>query len=163
MKMQRSDICNINRLFLEVFDETTEAINRCDNYAGGSTLNLAHLHLTALPDNVPVHVSGDFYCSNNNLTQLSGAPGTVDGTFGCSSNKLTSLKGSPRVVGGDFYCIHNRIQSLEGAPESIGGYFECDQFTDKQYREYIERKKYKQTATKDVDTDLGFDDLLDVL
>jgi len=72
------------------------------------------------------YVSGDFYCGNNELTSLEGAPRKVGGNFYCFNNKLTSLEGSPEEVGGDFYCENNKLTSLVGAPEEVGGYFDCD-------------------------------------
>ena len=71
------------------------------------------------------HVSGYFYCDNNQLTSLEGAPQKVNGNFGCSSNLLTSLKGAPQTVNGDFWCDGNQLTSLEGVPKSVDGDFNC--------------------------------------
>jgi len=71
------------------------------------------------------YVSGDFYCGNNELTSLEGAPRKVGGNFYCFNNKLTSLEGSPEEVGGDFYCDDNQLTSLEGCPKKVGGSFDC--------------------------------------
>jgi hypothetical protein len=49
-------------------------------------------------------VGEDFYCLDNKLTSLKGAPKQVGGNFDCSENKLTSLAGAPQEVGGDFGC-----------------------------------------------------------
>jgi len=68
-------------------------------------------------------VPGDFYCRNNQLTSLAGAPVKVGGWFDCSNNQLTSLEGAPVKVGRDFYCYHNPLTSLEGIPRSINGIF----------------------------------------
>jgi len=68
---------------------------------------------------------GNFYCDNNQLTSLEGAPSSVGGYFSCRNNKLTSLKGAPASVGADFVCSYNKLTSLEGAPASVGGYFIC--------------------------------------
>ena len=70
-------------------------------------------------------VSGNFNCSDNQLTSLLGAPKTVGGSFYCSNNQLTSLEGAPNSVGGDFYCSNNQLTSLEGAPNIVGGNFYC--------------------------------------
>ena len=67
----------------------------------------------------------NFYCNNNQLTSLKGAPTSVGGYFSCSDNKLTSLKGAPSSVGGYFSCSHNLLTSLEGAPSSVGDGFSC--------------------------------------
>jgi hypothetical protein len=70
-------------------------------------------------------VSGDFFCPDNQLTSLSGAPREVGGNFDCEHNKLTILVGSPEKVGGYFYCSDNGLTSLEGSPHSVGGDFYC--------------------------------------
>ncbi len=40
--------------------------------------------------------------------------GTVGGHFWCSDNRLTSLEGAPSTVGRYFYCNNNRLTSLVG-------------------------------------------------
>ena len=70
-------------------------------------------------------VSGSFYCYNNQLTSLEGAPQTVSGDFYCTGNQLTSLEGAPQTVGGSFYCNVNQLTSLEGAPKTVNGVFSC--------------------------------------
>jgi hypothetical protein len=67
------------------------------------------------------HVSGNFYCADNYLTSLEGAPISVDGYFDCNSNELTSLEGGTKSVGGDFYCWSNKLTSLRFAPEEVEG------------------------------------------
>ena len=66
-----------------------------------------------------------FYCGNNDLTSLVGAPQEVGGRFYCNLNRLDSLEGAPLRVGGDFDCRNNHLISLEGAPQVIRGYFNC--------------------------------------
>ena len=56
----------------------------------------------------------NFYCSNNKLTSLEGAPSVVNNDFYCSNNNLTSLEGAPSVVKGNFYCYSNNLTSLAG-------------------------------------------------
>src|SRR3990167_4307054 len=77
--------------------------------------------------NIPIQFGkvGDFYCYNNQLTSLKGAPKEVGGCFSCSDNQLASLKGAPKEVGGYFYCYNNQLTSLEGAPKEVGGNFYC--------------------------------------
>jgi phosphoserine phosphatase len=71
------------------------------------------------------HISAGFYCYNNQLTSLEGAPQSLGGNFDCRNNQLTSLEGAPQSVGGYFYCAYNQLTSLEGAPNSVGIYFDC--------------------------------------
>jgi hypothetical protein len=70
-------------------------------------------------------VSGDFWCYNNRLTTLEGAPETVGVSFWCNNNRLTTLEGAPEVVGRDFWCNNNRLTTLKGAPEVVGRGFYC--------------------------------------
>jgi hypothetical protein len=70
-------------------------------------------------------VSGNFYCSINQLTSLEGAPQKVGGSFFCYDNQLISLEGAPQEVGGNFSCMHNKLTSLEGAPQKVGRGFSC--------------------------------------
>jgi hypothetical protein len=71
------------------------------------------------------HVTGDFYCYDNNLVSLEGAPHSVGGSFYCYSNSLTTLNGAPASVGGNFWCDKNRLTTLDGAPASVGDDFWC--------------------------------------
>jgi len=70
-------------------------------------------------------VSGNFYCSRNELITLEGAPKYVGGVFSCNYNKLTSLKYCPKNVGGNFICMQNFITSLDYYPEYVGESFSC--------------------------------------
>ena len=64
-------------------------------------------------------VSGNFSCSDNQLTSLDGSPTTVGGHFYCMSNKLITLEGGPKEVGGAFFCNNNQLISLEGCPSEF--------------------------------------------
>ena len=81
-------------------------------------------NLTKLPIKFG-NVSGNFYCSSNQLTTLEGAPESVGDGFYCRNNQLTTLEGCPKSVGGNYYCSKNELTSLEGTPESVGGHFYC--------------------------------------
>ena len=84
----------------------------------------SNLELTSL-EGAPQKVGGSFSCSENKLTSLKGAPQKVDWIFDCSDNQLTSLEGAPQEVGGNFNCHSNQLTSLKGAPKTVGGYFDC--------------------------------------
>ena len=61
-------------------------------------------------------MEGDFDCSRSGIKSLMGIRfGTVSGNFYCSYNQLTSLEGAPREVRGDFDCNMNPIsdQTIE--------------------------------------------------
>ena len=91
-------------------------------------VNLNNLYLTELFDLSDVEVIGGFYCSDNNLTSLKGAPKAVrnspfkfkPGNFYCHNNQLTNLEGAPITVDHDFYCHNSKLISLEGGPKSVG-------------------------------------------
>ena len=102
---------------------TNYTINRDGTIDVDGNVDLDDKSLTKLPLNFN-KVSGHFYCEDNNLTSLEGAPQNVV-NFSCSGNKITSLEGAPQSVGGDFYCEDNNLTSLEGAPKSVGGGFYC--------------------------------------
>ena len=88
-------------------------------------LVLVGFGLSELPDLSEWEIRDDFYCSDNQLTSLNGAPQKVGGDFDCSNNQLTSLNGAPKEVGGYFDCSRNQLTSLNGAPQKVGGYFDC--------------------------------------
>jgi hypothetical protein len=89
-------------------------------------LDLSGLKLTKLPEILKnVSVGRNFYCGNNNLTSLQGAPKSVSGFFGCGYNRLTTLEGAPTNVGGSFYCNNNLLTSLKGGPVEVGVDFDC--------------------------------------
>jgi hypothetical protein len=54
-------------------------------------------------------VKGYFYCQDNRLTSLVGAPQKVEGYFSCQDNQLTSLEGAPQKVEGAFDCENNPV------------------------------------------------------
>ena len=108
-------------------------------------LDLSNMNLTKLPDILKdITVGGNFYCGNNNLTSLEGAPKSVGASFACSNNKLTSLQCDHITVGGDFYCSFNKLTSLAGAPKSVGGDFICHsnnvKFTEQDVRAVCDLK-----------------------
>jgi hypothetical protein len=71
-------------------------------------------------------VTGSFFCSQNQLVTLEGAPNYVGGGFWASWNKLTTLEGGPIEVERGFWCDNNKLITLEGSPNRIGGNFYCD-------------------------------------
>ena len=83
-------------------------------------------NLTTLKDkNIPKHISGSFWCNDNQLISLEYCPETVGGGFDCSNNQLTSLEYGPKTVNGYFNCRNNELTSLEFCPEYINGNFDC--------------------------------------
>ena len=99
-----------------------------ENFVIKGDLKLSAMSLGALPDLSDAVVEGNFDCSFNQLTSLSGAPQKVGGDFECSGNKFVSLQGAPRKAGGDFNCrFCQMLSSVMGAPTVLGGTFYVDQ------------------------------------
>lgn len=82
-------------------------------------LDLGNMKLEKLPDLSKVFVREYFWCHNNRLTSLAGAPFFVGGDFRCDNNILTSLAGAPQMLAGEFGCRGNRLSSLEHAPQTF--------------------------------------------
>lgn len=99
--------------------------NENGDFVVTSTIDLSDKDLTQLPDLSNVIVEGDFYCFNNQLKSLKGAPKHVTGDFDCSENKLTSLIGGPRRVEGVFNCAHNQLKTLTGGPKGEVHWYNC--------------------------------------
>jgi hypothetical protein len=88
-------------------------------------LDISHRGYHELPDLSCVIVTGSFYCQDNFLTSLKGAPREVQDGFWCYNNQLTSLEYTPRGITGQFVCSDNELTSLQYAPAEITGDFAC--------------------------------------
>ncbi|MCK9475622.1 MAG: hypothetical protein M0R46_06880 [Candidatus Muirbacterium halophilum] len=108
----------------EIYNITNYTINDDDSIDVNGDVDLSRKKLKELPLKFR-KVSGDFYCSYNQLSSLVGCPQSIGGDFYCGINKLTSLVGSPQRVGGDFECNNNNLTSLEGVPKRVSGLFLC--------------------------------------
>lgn len=85
--------------------------------------DIAENYLEVL-DGCPFEVTGDFYCYENKLISLKGAPLEVL-SFDCSHNLLTSLEGSPKIVKEMFRCSNNKLTSLKNSPSEVGTTYSC--------------------------------------
>ncbi len=117
--------------FFKTFDETKDWLDKMgiEDYAIMDDLtvdvdrrvDIVGRKLTHIP--VRFGIVGDmFYCENNKLTSLLGAPKKCE-RLDCSNNKLTDLIGAP-VECDVFTCNGNRLTSLAGAPKQCD-IFEC--------------------------------------
>ena len=51
-----------------------------------------------------------FDCNQQDLTDFKGIRfGHINGGFYCDNNQITSLEGAPQTVGGGFYCTNNPV------------------------------------------------------
>lgn len=91
----------------------------------GENINLSGHDLLELPDDLPQHITGYFYCRLNLLTSLKHCPVEVGDDLRCSYNELTSLEHCSSKVGGNFRCEHNKLTSLRFCPAEVGGAFDC--------------------------------------
>lgn len=64
-------------------------------------------------------VTGSFYCRQEDLVSLKGAPRRVGGSFNCQNNQLTSLEGAATLIGAHFSCIDNKLTSLKDVHKHI--------------------------------------------
>lgn len=70
----------------------------------------------------PNEISGDFFASGLNITDLKGCPEKVGGNFDIANNKkLTSLEGGPKWVGGNFDVKNSMLSNLNHFAEYVGG------------------------------------------
>ncbi len=88
------------------------------------TVHIGEKNLKDLPLQFGL-VTGDFWCDQNLLTSLEGAPIEVGGGFYCHKNDLTSLQGAPQKVGNIFDCATNKLTDLKGAPKEVIGKIYC--------------------------------------
>jgi len=93
-------------------------------YSTDGDINLSGFGIKQLPVKFK-YVGSNFFCFDNKLITLEGAPQKIGGDFICNENKLRTLEGAPQEVGGSFYCDDNQLTSLEGAPQEVGGGFSC--------------------------------------
>ncbi len=144
-----------NKIFEDEFDDVFKPMswdeyaaqqegwikNKDGSYDVEGYVDLHDMRLERLPLRFR-NVSGYFYCGNNQLITLEGAPKEVGKGFNCKDNNLITLEGGPEYVGGDFDChfnnltnligapkkvrkdfdaVHNKLTTLEGAPKYVGG------------------------------------------
>ncbi len=115
-----------------------------DGFVIKGDLHLEKKGLTELPDLSQVTIDGNFWCNDNQLTSLEGAPRVIKGIFDCNHNNLTSLEGAPQIVGGGFCCGFNQLTSLQGITPKISGDIFCDVKAVEKYgflRGYLEPKE----------------------
>jgi hypothetical protein len=105
--MSREEIKKI----CEKYSIKNYTINSDGSIDVNSDVNLGSYGFTKLPLKFK-NVSGIFYCDNNNLTSLEGAPQSVGGSFYCDNNNLTILEGAPQSVGGGFYCDNYLFEDM---------------------------------------------------
>jgi len=90
----------------------------------------------------------DFFCCDNNLSNLEGAPRKVGSDFDCESNDLTSFKGMPEKIGGIFLYKGNPISEIIAKSEE----FRKLDTKDKKRTLYFLLSAKDNPTTKDVDT-----------
>jgi len=120
---KKMSIENIEKI-LNFLNIKNYSINEDNSVDVDGSVDISGLALKKIPIQFN-RVSGDFFCNNNQLKNLKGAPREVERGFYCLRNKLESLEGAPTKVEGDFICYINNLKNLEGAPREVGGDFDC--------------------------------------
>lgn len=87
-----------------------------------SDINISNRSLSAIRVKFN-NVRGSFFCNNNHLSSLLGAPEIIEGEFVCCDNRLTNLLHSPKKVNSHYYIYCNQLVSLKGCPRYVGGVF----------------------------------------
>ncbi len=67
-------------------------------------------------DDLTVDVDSNVIISTNGLKVIPVQFGVVNGNFWCDNNHLTSLAGAPKQCR-EFFCYDNRLTNLDGAPQ----------------------------------------------
>ena len=90
-------------------------------------------------DDLTVDVNGSVSLFWRHLDCIPVQFGNVTGDFWCSKNNLKSLKGAPSSVGGHFECWCNKLESLDYLPKTIKGDFDGDDYLKdtKEYKRYL--------------------------
>lgn len=69
-----------------------------------------------------IDVNGDVDLEKRNLIKIPFKFSRVEGDFYCNDNRLISLEGAPRHLGGSICLSNNRLTSLKHFPENIFGH-----------------------------------------
>lgn len=122
---------------------------------------------------LPSYIEGSIYVNRNQLTSLKYMPSKIEGDFLCIGNQLTTLEYCPKYIDGIFYFYDNPLKeypdwSIFNIKEEVvyspiknqilsdvEHYFldlENNQikFTQKQYQEYQNKKKWKEILEEDL-------------
>ena len=67
-------------------------------------------------ENLSINVDDPIDLSNLNLKKIPIQFNIVRGSFYCHDNKLETLEGAPQEVKGDFWCSRNQLKTLKGVP-----------------------------------------------
>jgi hypothetical protein len=129
VKGETRAVFNLDKMSLEekcdIFLKGTQyKINEDGTVDAKGIVDISEKGLTKIPIKFG-KVTGQFYCNNNNLTDLENAPREVTGDFTCNNNSLTTLKGCPSKIGSDFNCDENKLITLEHGPVEVFENYYC--------------------------------------
>ena len=93
-----------------IIDKYLLTKNSDGTYDYNGYLDFSNMKLKSLTE-IPIRFNRvfDYYCNNNFLISLEGAPNFCLGDFYCNSNTLISLLHSPLNVCGNFNCESNNL------------------------------------------------------
>ncbi len=103
--------------FLNIFNNHKQKIkNTCEEYGIKNYI---------INDDLSIHVNGSVYLTDMGLTKLPLNFNKVSGDFWCNDNQLTSLEGAPLKIS-TLLCENNIIYTFDNAPMYINGVFRCN-------------------------------------
>ena len=97
-------------------DELYDIFDLPNNFVVKSTIDISGMNLDALPGMSTISVNGDFWCPNNKLTNLYGAPYSVSGHCKFGYNPLNTLYGMPKFIGGNIYLSNTQLTAKSFVP-----------------------------------------------
>ena len=117
-----------------------------DGFVIKGNVDLSDRDLTELPDLSKVTIIGGFYCHENQLTSLHGAPQKIDGDFACEYNDgLSSLFGIPEMSEYDEISCDKALMEKYGCPESDNeGIYYKDLIASTKYQSELSAHKIRQ-------------------
>ncbi len=101
-------------------DRAQEKIKNCI-LNKSTVLDLSHLNLTELPNNLPSNLT-TLYCFNNNIEKLDNLPYNLT-LLNCYNNKIEKLDNlPPNLI--QLNCNNNKIEKLNNLPSNLT-YLNC--------------------------------------
>ncbi len=112
---KRLDFNKIIKKFIDGGIEAIESENPMDRLRIKLLLPLSFEDFILNPETGKFDVYGNVNLKGKKLAEIPFQLGKVTGYFYCSENRLTSLKGAPEYVGNYFDCMDNpKLKSLKG-------------------------------------------------
>lgn len=118
------DEASNNRSILTILDEYFYIDGRAEirdglvNVFGHAKMVKSEYNMPKIPVKFG-SITGDFWCREQSILSLEGAPHFVGREFDCSNSAITSLKFSPKSVDYSYICYGVLMNSFDGISETI--------------------------------------------